>query len=83
MSKNLTPEQRKKRTEMLVKIAGLLGISLVLGSATQAAHLVWRLSGVGMVASFCRRHGSRCPLVLDRCQRETVSEHWMECRCFV
>ena len=31
MSKNLTPEQRKKRTEMLVKIVGLLGISLVLG----------------------------------------------------
>lgn len=31
MSSNLTPEQRKQRTELIVKVIGLLGVCLVLG----------------------------------------------------
>ena len=31
MSTQLTPEQRKQRTELIVKVAGLLGVCLVLG----------------------------------------------------
>ena len=31
MNSELTPEQRKQRTELIVKVAGLLGVCIVLG----------------------------------------------------
>jgi hypothetical protein len=37
MSTQLTPEQRKQRTELIVKVAGLLGVCIVLAPLGRGA----------------------------------------------
>jgi hypothetical protein len=55
MNSNLTPEQRKQRTELVIKVVGLLGVCLVLGPlATTLAAGGMALAGliVGAAALF-------------------------------
>lgn len=52
MSTQLTPEQRKERTELIVKVAGLLGVCLVLGPlATTIAAGLGALAALGVGAA--------------------------------